>query len=82
MNLKLHTVKSSDCQSYSIPISKQEVISFGIYIKSDYNNLFTSQYFTYTGYDAKEKFVETIIKISQKLYNYSKANQRIKLTSA
>ena len=86
MNLKLHTVKSSTRQSYSIPISKQEVISFGIYIKSDYNNLFTSQYFTYTGYDAKEKFVETIIKIynniSQKLYNYSKANQRVELTSA
>ena len=78
MNIKLHTVKSSDSKPYSIPISKQEVISFGLYIKSDYNNLFTSQYFTYTGYDAKEKFVETIIKIynniSQKLYNYSKAN--------
>ena len=85
-NLKLHTVKSSDDRPYSIPVSKQEVISFGLYVKSDYNNLFTSQYHTYTGYDAKEKFVETIIKtynnISQKLYHYSKANKQVKLTCA
>ena len=84
MNLKLHTVKSSDSKPYNILIFKQEVISFGMYIKSDYNNLFTSQYHTYTGYDAKEKFVETIIKtynnISQKLYYYSKANERVRLT--
>ena len=84
MNIKLHTVKSSDSQSYSIPISKQEVISFGMYIKSDYNNLITTQYHTFTGYDAKEKFVETIIKIynniSQKLYYYSNANKRVRLT--
>ena len=92
MNIKLHTVKSSDSssgtpsvnKSYSIPISKQEVISFGMYIKSDYNNLITTQYHTFTGYDAKEKFVETIIKIynniSQKLYYYSNANKRVRLT--
>ena len=86
LNLKLQTDEQSDNQSYSILIFKQEVISYGIYIKSDYRNLFTSQYVTYTGYDAKEKFVETIIRIyndiSRKLYNYSKANQRVKLTSA
>ena len=48
MNLKLHTVKSPNDKPYSIPVSKQEVISFGLYVKSDYNNLFTSQYHTYT----------------------------------
>ena len=41
--------------------------------------LLISQYDTYIGYDAAEKFVETIIRIynsiSEKLNNYSKANQ-------
>ena len=36
LNLKLQTVKPSDKQSYNTPIFKQEVISFGIYIKSDF----------------------------------------------
>ena len=54
------------------------------YIKSDYSNFLTSHYITYTGYDATEKFVEpTIIicnNISEKLNDYSKAHQRVKLT--
>ena len=83
-NIKLKTASPSNRQSYNIRISKQEIISYDIYIKSDYSNLITSQYDTYTGYDATEKFVETIIRIydniSNKLNNYSKANQRVKLT--
>ena len=65
-------------------ISKQEVSSFGIYIKSDYNNLIRSQYYDYIGIDAKEKFIETIIsvynEISKKLFIYSKANKTVNLT--
>ena len=84
MNLKLHTVKSSDDKPYNIPVFKQEVISFGLYVKSDYNNLFTSQYHTYTGYDAKEEFIKEIIRIyndvSRKLYNCSQAHKTVKLT--
>ena len=34
-------------QSYNNRISKQEVISYGIYVKSDYTNLTTSQYIHY-----------------------------------
>ena len=45
---------------------------------------FTSQYYTYTEYDAITKFVETIIdiynNISNKIYEYSKANQTVKLS--
>ena len=82
-NIKLQTASPSNKRSYNNRISKQYLISYGIYIKSDCTNLFSSQYITYTGYDAKEKFVKTIIiiynNISKKLINYSKANQRVKL---
>ena len=83
-NLKIQTAQSSNDAPYNQNISKQEVNSFGIYIKSDYNNLIRSQYFDYIGTDAKEKFVETIIfiynDISKKLYKYSEANKTAKLT--
>ena len=55
--IKLQTASPSNRQSYNNRISKQEVISYGIYIKSDYSNLITSQYITYTGYDATEKVI-------------------------
>ena len=84
MNKKLSMSSPSDSRSYSNCISKQEVFSCGIYIKSDYNNLIIPKYHTYTGIDAAEKFVEDIIRIynniSNKLNNYSKARQRVKLT--
>ena len=47
MNKKLSTSSPSDSQSYSNCISKQKVFSFGIYIKSVYNNLIIPQYHTY-----------------------------------
>ena len=70
-NLKIKTAQRSNDAPYNQNISKQEVNSFGIYIKSDYNNLVRSQYYDYIGTDAKEKFVETIVllynEISKKL---------------
>ena len=44
INIKLQTASPSNTQSYNNRISKQEVISYGIYIKSDCSNLITSQY--------------------------------------
>ena len=83
-NLKIQTVQPSNEAPYNQNISKQEVNSFGIYIKSDYNNLIRSQYYDYIGTDAKEKFIETIVsiynEISKKLFKYSKANKTVKLT--
>ena len=83
-NLKIQTAQPSNEVPYNQNISKQEVNSFGIYIKSDDNNLIRSQYYDYFGTDAKEKFVETIIfiynNISKKLCKYSKANKTAKLT--
>ena len=83
-NLKIQTVQPSNEAPYNQNISKQEVNSFGIYIRSDYKNLTMSQYYDYIGTDAKEKFVETIVlvynDISKKLSKYSKANKTVKLT--
>ena len=83
-NLKIQTAQPSNDAPYNQNISKQEVNSFGIYIKSDYKNLIRSQYYDYIGTDAKEKFVETIVllynEISKKLFKYSKANKTVKLT--
>ena len=65
-------------------LNKKLINSFGIYIKSNYNNLIRSQYFDYIGTDAKEKFVETIVlilnDIYKKLHKYSDANKTAKLT--
>ena len=58
-NLKIQT--PSNDAPYNQNISKQEINSFGIYIKSEFNNLIRSQYYEYVGTDAKEKFVETVI---------------------
>ena len=78
INIKFQTASPSDKQPYINNIYKQDVFSFGFYIKSDYTNLISSQHITYTGYDAKEKFVKNIIilydDISKKLNYYSKAN--------
>ena len=83
-NLKIQTAQPSINAPYNQNISKQEVNSFGIYIKSDYNNLIRSGYCNYIGTDTKEKFVETIIfmynEIAKNLYKYSKANKTVKLT--
>ena len=83
-NLKIQTAQPSNDAPYNQNISKQEVNSFGIYIKSDYNNLIRSQYYDYIGTDAKEKFVETIVLIyndvSKKRCKYYKANKTAKLT--
>ena len=60
-NLKIPTAQISNDAPYNQNISKQEVNSFGIYIKSDYKNLIRSQYYNNIGTDAKEKFFKTIV---------------------
>ena len=83
-NIKIQTCQPSNEAPYNQNISKQEVNSFGIYIKSDYTNLKRSEYFDYIGIDAKEKFIEAIViiynEISKKLFYYSKASKTVKLT--
>ena len=66
-NIPIQTVKPNPNESYINKIFKQEINSYGIYIKSNYPNIIKSQYFSYIGNDVKEKFVEKIISIYNKI---------------
>ena len=62
-NIPISTSKPNPKDSYTNKIFKQEINSYGIYVKSDYPNIYESEYISYIGEDAKEKYVETIILI-------------------
>ena len=68
-NVPLSTTQQNPNMSYINPISKQTVNSYGIYVQSDYPDIFKSKYFSYVGDDAAEKYVEHVIKIFQEI-NY------------
>ena len=48
-------------------IFKQKINNYGIYVKSNCSNIFKSQYFSYIGNDAKEKFIKKILSIYKKI---------------
>ena len=81
--IPISPLETSTNSTQQIPLLKQEVISYGIYIKSDYPNLVLSQYLTYTGENADKHFVDTLMDfyttISKKITYYSKANKTVKL---
>ena len=79
INKRISTASNIDTSSYTKKIVKQEIISYGLYVKSDYPNLISSQYFSYTGYDCKEKFAKDIIDI-YKLSHYNNAHKTEKLS--
>ena len=68
-NVPLSTTQQNPNMSYINPISKQTVNSYGIYVQSDYPDIFKSKYFSYVGDDAAEKYVEHVIKIFKEI-NY------------
>ena len=68
-NVPLSTTQQNPNMSYINPISKQTVNSYGIYVQSDYPDIFKPQYFSYVGDDAAEKYVEHVIKIFKEI-NY------------
>ena len=75
-NIPISTSKPNPNKSYINPIRKQTVNSYGIYVHSDYPEIYESQYFSYVGDDAAKKYVEKIIKIFKKInyniYKYEK----------
>ena len=91
-NTRLPVVLYADFEALSISqpqqatrkLFKQEVISYGLYIHSDYPNLIQSQYLTYTGSDCEENFVNLVTNIYKevtfKWCHYSK--QKCRLTSS
>ncbi|VDI82609.1 Hypothetical predicted protein [Mytilus galloprovincialis] len=54
-------------KSYIKPISKQEINSYGMYVHSDYPEIYKPQYFSYVGDDAVEKYVEKVMKIYKEI---------------
>ena len=69
-NIPIETTQPNPNESYTKKIFKQEINSYGIYVKSNYSNIFKSQYFEYVGNDSKEKFVKKIISIYKNItYN-------------
>ena len=66
-NIPIETTQPNPNESYTNKIFKQEVNSYGIYVKSDYPDIFKSQYFSYIGNDAKERFVKKILSIYKKI---------------
>ena len=66
-NIPIETTQPNPNESYINRISKQEINSFGMYIKSNHQDIIKSQYFSYNGNDAKEKFIKKILSIYNKI---------------
>ncbi|CAC5426082.1 unnamed protein product [Mytilus coruscus] len=65
-------------KSYTKPISKQEINSYGMYVHSDYPEIYKSQYFHYDGDDVVKKYVEKIMSIFKKITYNIKHNKKDK----
>ena len=79
LNKKIQTAQPNPKSSYTNKIFKQEPISYGMYIHSDYHNLYPQDYHSYIGENCIEIFVQELMgayeHISKKLdyYKESKA---------
>ena len=62
-NIPIKTAQPDPDKSYTNKVFKQEVNSYGIYVKSLHPHIFKSEYFSYIGNDAKEKYVKKLVKI-------------------
>lgn len=78
---KLPFVVYADFESFSIPLSnenrllQQKAISYGVYVSSQHEHILQSRYYTYTGYDCMQKFVELMIII----YDFVKGTRKMKM---
>ena len=79
-NIPLQTCDPNPNESYTKPVSKQEINSYGMYIHSDYPEIYKSRYFSYVGEDAVEKYVEKIILIFKKITYRMHINEKKKPT--
>ena len=62
-NIPIQSCTLDPNQSYIKQISKQEINSYGMYVHSDYPEIYKPQYFSYVGDDAAEKYVEKVMQI-------------------
>ncbi|CAG2243460.1 unnamed protein product [Mytilus edulis] len=66
-NIPMQSCTPDPNKSYIKPISKQEINSYGMYVHSDYPEIYKPQYFSYVGDDAVEKYVEKVMKIYKEI---------------
>ncbi|CAG2236577.1 unnamed protein product [Mytilus edulis] len=66
-NIPMQSCTPDPNKSYIKPISKQEINSYGMYVHSDYPEIYKPQYFSYVGDDAVEKYVEKVMKIFKEI---------------
>ena len=66
-NIPMQSCTPDPNKSYIKPISKQEINSYGMYVHSDYPEIYKPQYFSYVGDDAVEKYVEKVMRIFKKI---------------
>ena len=67
INKKINNCSPTDKSSYKTKLSLQEIISFGLYIKSDREELIESQYISFTGEKCAEEFVNRILDIYENI---------------
>lgn len=81
LNKQIHTTQPNPENSYTNKIYKQEPISYGMYIHSDYHNLYPCDYHSYIGEDCIEIFVRELMgayeHISKKLDYYKKSEAQL-----
>ena len=66
-NIPIQSCTPDPNQSHIKQISKQEINSYGMYVHSDYPEIYKPQYFSYVGDDAAEKYVEKVMQIFNKI---------------
>ena len=81
INKKIQTNQPNPESSYTNKIFKQEPISYGMYVHSDYHNLYPCDYHSYIGEDCIEIFVQELMGayeyISKKLDYYKKYKAKL-----
>ncbi|CAC5402484.1 unnamed protein product [Mytilus coruscus] len=77
-NIPMQSCTPDPDKSYTKPISKQEINSYGMYVHSDYPEIYKSQYFHYDGDDVVKKYVEKIMSIFKKITYNIKHNKKDK----
>ena len=80
LNKKIQTVPPNPKKTYTTPILKQEIFSYGMKIVSNYEDIIKSEYTSYIGEDAGKEYIEQLIEYFTMIYEKTKKINKIFLT--
>ena len=80
LNKKIQTVPPNPKKTYTTPIIKQEIFSYGMKIVSNYEDIIKSEYTSYIGEDAGKEYIEQLIEYFTMIYEKTKKINKIFLT--